>query len=309
MYKNLTKSLVITSILLVTGGAPSAFSDTLNGGTLTTWNPNRLYSLSSYVPGLYYWNNGSGDGPEANIGWCIVGSSQCGSQSVPGYNPPGYMPYYSNGGLGAPSNMYFTSNGSPAQVTLQVALTSQKGGTVGVDFFGYYLTDSTGSTVSNPTAFYTSNNPTGTSFTIPAMAAGQNYGFFIENVQGFGTAFQTEYIYYMNSASNLGTGTMPVDNTQHFAVFSNGGTYYLGAKDADACAGAYQPGSSPCVPYSEFDFNDIVIELNTSTQPPISHMLLAGTTDLSQTPEPGSASLFAVGLIGAAALIRRRTSR
>ncbi len=76
---------------------------------------------------------------------------------------------------------------------------------------------------------------------MPSMPAGQNYGFFIENVQGFGTAFQTEYIYYMNSAVNLGTGAMPVDNTQHFAIFSSGSNYYLGATDADACQGSYQP--------------------------------------------------------------------
>lgn len=296
-------------MLLLTGGALPAFSDTLNGGTLTTWNPNRLYSLSSYVPGLYYWNNSSGDGAQANIGWCIVGSAQCGSQSVAGYNPPGYMPYYSDGSMGAPGNMYFTSSGNPEEVTMQLGLTTQKGGDVGVDFFGYYLTDSTGSAIINPTAFFTVNNPNGTTFTMPAMPAGQNYGFFIENVQGFGTAFQTEYIYYMNSAMDLGTGTMPADNTQHFAIFSSGGTYYLGAKDADACEGGFQPGSSPCVPYSDFDFNDMVVELNTTTQAPTSEMLLAGTTDLEPIPEPGSASLFLAGLVVAAGLLRRRIAR
>ncbi len=290
MRTKLGKYLLIAPLLFMTGVLPVA-SETLNGGTLTTWNPNRLYSLSSYVPGLYYWNNSSGDGPQANLGWCIVGSAQCGSQSTPGYNPPGYIPYYSDGSMGAPGNMYFTSSGNPEQVTLQVAMTTQKGGAVGIDFFGYYLTDSTGTAIINPTAFYTANNPNGTTFTMPSMPAGQNYGFFIENVQGFGTGFQTEYIYYMNAAMNLGTGTMPVDNSQHFAIFSDGSSYYVGATDADACQGNYQPGSSPCVPYSNFDFNDMVIELNTAI------------------PEPGSASLFVAGLVVAAGLVRRRIAR
>lgn len=282
------KSLLIFPTLFLIGVLP-VWPDALSGGTPTSWNPNLLYSLPAYVPGAYYWNNASGDGPQANIGWCMVGGAQCGTGNPAGYTAPGYMPFY-DGPSGAPSNMFFTSSGNPETVTLQVALTTQKGGVAGIDFLGYYLTDSTGSTISNPSAFFNANNPGGTTFTMPALRVGQNYGFFIENVQGFGTAFQTEYIYYMNSALNVGTGSMPVDNTQHFAIFTDGTTYYIGATDGDACQGNYRPGSSPCEPASQFDFNDMVIQVNS-------------------TPEPASTGLFAVGLIVAGALIRRKMVR
>lgn len=282
MLAKLGKSLLICCVLLG-AGVSSLKSDTLNGASPTAWDPNRLFDTPGYVPSLYYWNNYSGDGPQANIGWCLIGSSQCGMQ-----NPPGDLPYYSASG-NAPSDMYFTSTGGHNTTTLELTLTSQKGGPNGVDFFGYYLTNANGTVITNPTALFTANNAVGSSIDLPSVPVGDNYGFFIENIQGFGTINQTEYIYYMDSAANTTSGSMPADNLQHFAIFSSDGiNYYIGASDPDACQGSYQPGTSPCVPASDFDYNDIVVELTPTT-----------------VPEPASDVMLMAGFLGLAVWIRR----
>lgn len=272
-------------VALFVTGAPSIRPDTLNGGTPTSWNPNYLYNLPTYIPGLYYWNNNSGDGAQDNIGWCLVGSASCGLQ-----NPPGPIAYYSINGNG-PANMYFTSDGSPRYATLQLTMTDQKGIGNGTDLFGFYQTDATGTTILNPTVIFTSNDAIGTTYTWPpsALTAGENYAFFIENIQGIGTSNVTYYIYYMNSSLNTATGSMGPDNLQHFAVFSSGTTYYIGSVDGDSCHGNFQPGTSPCLPASQFDFNDFTVELSTSA------------------PEPDSAILSGAGLLGGFLIRRRRT--
>jgi hypothetical protein len=288
------KCLLTISMLWITSGRP-AEGDTLNGGTATNWNANYLYSLPSYMPGLYYWNNNSGDGNQSNIGWCLVGGAQCGMQ-----NAPGYMPYYSNGVVSDPGNMYFTSSGNPISMRVQLTLTDQRGGRNGIDLFGYYRTDSAGQAILDPTVIFTSNDAIGNTYTAPALtfAAGENYGFFIENVQGLGTAFVTYYIYYMNSAMNTATGSMPAGNAQHFAVFSSGTTYYVGMVDTSACQGTFQPESSPCMQSAQFDFNDLIIELDTTSG------LRPNVTAVA--PEPGSAALLAGGLLGIGTVLRLR---
>ena len=268
--------------------AVSLRADSLSGGLPTSWNPNFLYSLPSYVPGAYYWNDDSGDGHQANVGWCLVGGPQCGMN-----NAPGYMAYESSAGA-APANMYFTSFGSRFTATLQVTMNDQKGGANGIDYFGYYLTDATGSLIINPTLIFSSTAANGKSYATPfTIAPGQNYGFFMENIQGVGTPLETDYFYYMDSADNTADGSMPADSLQHFAVFSNGATYYLGGVDANACEGSFQPGNSPCVPSAEFDFNDFLVEINPA----------------AAAPEPGSAPLFMAALFMAGVWTRRRLSR
>ena len=260
-------------------------SDTLNGAAPTSWNANYLYGLPTYVAGVYYWNNNSGDGPQANVGWCLVGGAQCGMQ-----NPPGYLPYYSSGGS-APADMYFTSSGSGSTVTLRLTLTDQKGQNGnGIDEFGIYLTDATGHTISDPTVIFSSTDTPGSKSAAVTLAAGQNYGFFIENVQGVGTSNETRYFYYMDSTDNTATGSMPADSMQHFAVFSDGATYYIGAVDGDACQGPFHAGTSPCIPASEFDFNDFIVQVNPA-------------------PEPASTMMVGAGLLLLGAIVRRGVRR
>lgn len=280
------------SLVLLIATVSVVKSDTLIGGVLTNWNPNQLYTASSYLAGFPYWNNQSGDGNQANIGWCLIGSSQCGSQALPGYTPPGYMPFYDSG-LAAPSDMYFAGSGSNITLTLQFALTDQKGGSNGTDVFGYYITDSTGTSILSTGVAFTSSQAIGSKFTLPSIPKGEYYGFFIENIQGLDTPNQTDYVYYMDEADNTANGSMPADGLQHFAVFSNGSTYYVGADDADACQGSFVPGSSPCVPASQFDYNDIVVSIATT----------------ANAPEPAPLALIGFSLVGAIPFLRRRFAR
>ncbi len=196
--------VLILTLLFLAGVLPCR-SDSLHGGFATNWNPNYLYGNNfGNIVLPYYWNNNSGEGNQANVGWCLVGSAQCGMQ-----NPPGYIPYYSNGALGAPTDMYFTSSGSPIQVTLQLSLTTQKGSGFAEDLFGYYITDATGTAIVNPTPIFTTNYANGSTFTLSTLSTGQNYGFFIENIQGIGSALpervhllyelRREYSHWLNA--------------------------------------------------------------------------------------------------------------
>ena len=263
----------------------AAKADTLNGGVLIPWNPNVLYGTPNYIPGLYYWNNNSGDGNQANIGWCLIGGVQCGMQ-----NPPGRIPFYTApSGSSAPADMYFSSAGQTLQLTLDATVTNQKNGGSGADFFGYYLTDSSGMQISNPVILFNSSQALGSTLLLSGLSSGQNYAFFIDNIQGYGTnAPQTTYSFYMNPAANASSGAMPADSMQHFAVFQNGSTFYLGTVDGDACAGMYNVNNSPCILASVFDYNDMVVQIS-----PVA-------------PEPASAGLFALGIAVAGVLARRR---
>jgi hypothetical protein len=272
-------------------GAP-ATADTLSGAVLINWNPNYLYGGPSYVPGLYYWNNDSGDGTDANVGWCLVGSGQCAMK-----NAPGRISFYATPSLTAPTDMYFTSAGHAMQLTLDLSLTAEKGGG-GMDFFGYYLTDSTGAQIGNPTIVFNSNQASGATALLPSLSPGQNYGFFIENIQGYGTSSQqTDYSFYMNSSANSSTGFMPAGNLQHFAIFQYGATYYLGTVDAAACSGSFTVDNSPCISSSQFDYNDMVVQLSS----------VVGQAEVGHAdPVPEPAGLLPLGIIVVALAVRRR---
>lgn len=268
MTVKLSTSLMLGVSMCLLGTA-TVLADTLTGGQLTAWNPNYLYDYQSYVPGLYYWNNNSGDGPRANIGWCMIGGGQCGMPS-----PPGSIPFYSVS-FTAPSTFYFTSTGQPATLTLRSSVTDQIGVGNPYDVLGYYLADQNGNPIQGSSqALFTSNDPTGTNSTL-TLAAGQRYGFYIENIQGPNSPFQTTYWYSMDASANVASGSMPADPIQHFAVFQTGNDYYLGANDADACLNSFQPGTSPCVSANQFDYNDMIVQLNTGTPEPASFALLS----------------------------------
>ena len=166
---------------------PAAQPDTLTGGQITAWNPNYLNGYPSYVPGLYYWNNSSGDGSQSNIGWCMIGGGTCGMAKA-----PGPIPFYSVS-FTAPSTFYFTSSGLPENLTLRSSVTDQKGVGSPYDVFGYYLANPKGTPLPGSSqVLFSSNDPIGTNSTLN-ISAGQQYGFFIENIQGPNTPDQTTY--------------------------------------------------------------------------------------------------------------------
>lgn len=260
--------------LALSAGCGVTYADTLNGnGSWQSWNSSSLVVDSSSAGiGTPYWNNTSGDGPKMNIGWCLTGGGNC---TMPA-GTPGNIPYFGNGSS-SPSMMYFTSNGN-SSLTLQTVLTTQTSTAGGYDIFGYYVANGSGSAASASLIplFNSSTDKVGATANL-SLTAGENYGFYIENVQGTGTQFATNYIYFMDSASNTSNGSMAADSLQHFAAFTSGnGTYFLGDVDADSCQGNFHFGTSPCIPQSEFDYNDLIVELSPSAPEPASLLLIGG---------------------------------
>lgn len=297
------KALFAASVTVA--AAMVANADTVsNGGgssTWTTWNTSQLYgaSTTSSYQG-YYWNNFSADGNnpgsgmpnQANIGWVLTsgGTYAPGSGLTPMANPPGALPFLSNGnsvgtlpatdtmsnpignqaasGNDSPTDITFnSSNGGVMQAVLEGAFTGVKGGSPGILYFGYYTM--TGGT---PTLMplFSSADPVGT--TAPVLAtAGSNYGFYVENVQGQGTSAQSSFMFYTDAAMNSATGSVPATAEQHFAVFDGGTSdYWIGAFGQPDCFGSssgYTPENSPCADGWAFDYNDFVVQLMPAPEP------------------------------------------
>jgi len=271
----------------------AARSDTLNGlaGRWQSWDASQLTGGAQNL-GFPYWNNLSGDGPNANIGWCLIGGGSCDAGGI----PLGAVPYYGTATGGSVSNLYFTSSGESVTFGLKLTLTNANGGANGLDVFGYYLTNSTGTAILSRTPLFTASSTIGSQVVLP-FPANQNYGFYIENIAGLGTPDETDYFFYTNSSANSANGSMPADTLQHFAIFQvlAGTNYVLGTVDGNACQPPLFTGmNSPCVPATEFDYNDIVVSLQF------------GSGNQTSTPEPVSAGLVGVALLGVICLSRRK---
>jgi hypothetical protein len=104
-----------------------------------------------------------------------------------------------------------------------------------------------------------------------------NYGFYLENVQSPNTSYTADYFWFMNDSLDYTAGTGLLDaGTQHFTVFSGTNSFYLGMEDTPA-------------PTSDFDYNDMIINVQA-------------------VPEPASIALMAGG-IGVLGVIRRRRAQ
>lgn len=263
-------SSVVTFALFLTVTVV-ACADTLNGaGSWQSWSPSTLGTS-----GVPFWNNASGDGPNYNVGWCLVGGGGCTLA-----NPPGALPYFGNGTSDV-SNMWFNSGGSAVTLSLTGVFTSQTktSSPTAVDYFGYYTLNSSGNIASTLRLFSAADAlATTTSLTI---AANTNYGFYLENVQGQGTAFETDYWFYMDSTQNTDNRGIALTPLQHAAIFQNGATgYYVAFED---CFGA------AC----DKDYNDMIVQM--------------AVTSSSATPEPAPAALAGIGLLAFGLLLRARS--
>ena len=271
MKRNL---LELASIIGLTLLSTSMKADTLvgPGGAFQPWTASVLGPQAAPTnSGVPYWNNLSGDGSTANIGWCLVGGGDC---VIP--SPPGAIAYYGAASGAAVQNMSFVSTGNIVSVSLLAQLTNQLGTAQnpGYNVFGWYTISPTG--VITATPLWNSKTDTlGETATFTPGPAGTKYGLFLENIQGAGTSVEADYFWFMNSISDYsaGGGANAIDGLQHFTVFSAANSnYYLGIDDTNN---------------GNEDFNNMVVELRTA-------------------PEPRTIALACIGLLFVGLTIRRR---
>jgi hypothetical protein len=212
--------------------APAAFGDIVSGtGGFQSWGVGNLNEN-----GAPYWDSGSNDGAQKNIGYCMSGTGACGMSGA-----PGVLPYYGAGGGAAVSGFTFTKNSSGSQAAMQIEIA----GHASTNIFGWYEVDTnvkhlifTGPDVAGAVAVFT-----------PTL----NYGFYLQT--GSGT-------FYTNSVVGADSGK------QHFALFQQSAVvgsevYWMGIEDL--------PFSS-----SDKDYNDMVIKLNSVGVPEPSSILGLG---------------------------------
>lgn len=243
-------------IVLLSLSALCLSADTLTGnGSLQTWNAGVLGTVSNPTTGGPYWNNTSGDGAAYNIGWCMTGTGNC---SIA--NPPGAVSYYGNG-TAAASTIGFSNTGSAQVATLDGMFTNQNGvPPTGTNVFGWY-TFSNGSIVLHQ--LFDSTEAVGTTATFSPTAS---YGFYFENIQtaGLTPPATANYFWFTNDSLDYGTGAATIDpGTQHFAVFSAANGYYLGMEDTPAAT-------------SDFDYNDMVVNVAPAPEPASIALMLGG---------------------------------
>ncbi len=249
------RSVCLASALVMASFGISAAADTILGaGSLQSWSASILGPSGSPTYGAPYWNNQSGEGATANIGWCLIGSPACAIA-----NPPGAISYFGNG-TSAPSNMFFGYSMGSVQVSLLGNFTSQTGGASdGINYFGWYTIQADG-TLGTMTRLLSAAAPVNTS---AIFSPGGDYGFFIENVKGLGDPFEADYFWFMNSAFDHteGTAVDPADH-QHFAVFSSAADHFvLGMEDGT-------PG--------DLDFNDMIVQVTAGVPEPASAVFVSG---------------------------------
>lgn len=250
-----------------------ANADTLNGtGSWQTWNPSILGTTASPTYGGPYWNNKSGDGPTNNIGWCLVGGGGCTIS-----NPPGAQPFYGNGNA-AVSTMWFSTGGSAVSLVLRGIFTSQTAASGGIDYFGYYQATSSGAPMPGTAVqLFSAGDPVPSTTSI-TLNPNTDYGFYIENVQGQGSPFETDYWFYMDDTADMNNRGNAVTNFQHFSIFDDNGSYYLAMED-----GYINPDK---------DYNDLIVQMTATS-----------------IPEPAGVGLAGMGLLAAGLLLRLKLSR
>lgn len=193
--------------------------------------------------GSAYWNKASWDGPNMNVGSCLT-SSNCGIN-----NAPGALPYLGQANGQALTNFYFTGSGSPVTATMEAEVSADKA----YNTLGWY-------NVLNPSQYGIIFSGTTAAGATDTFSPSAEYGlFFINAAPGVNDLYTSQASLSLNDT-----------NVQHFAVFEqNASNYYVGVEDLPS-------------PNSDFDYNDMVVKMSSS----------------SAAPEPGALLLFAVGLTG-----------
>jgi hypothetical protein len=254
--------LALASIVGLTLLSQSIKADTLvgPGGAFQPWTaailgPAGAPTYTSPTHPGPYWNVFSGDGPTANIGWCMVGTGGCVIAS-----PPGAIAAYLAPSFAAVANMNFVSNGTPITLSLLGQFTNQIGSAAnsGYNVFGWYQLKANGTIGAMTPLWNSKTDSIGQSATFTPSA---NYGLYLENIQGNG---QADYFWFMTSSQDYSAGPdkNPVDTNQHFAAFSGvPGQFFIGISDTD---------------FGDDDYNDMIIKLVNAPEPRALGLLCIG---------------------------------
>ncbi len=276
MFSRLPGRVVFGTALCLAGAMIGSADTVTGGGFWQTWTagfPGSTLGTASaptYGGGPAtitqgpYWNNASGDGPAANIGWCLAGGGDC----ILFDGSPGAIPFYGGANGSAVTDMTFS--GDHSQITVEASLTSQRPN----DTFGYYTFDPTSGAILQTFALLSASSAPGTQ-SVTFTPSTPDYGFYIENTQGNPadpSTFPSEYFFYTDaSLNNVLLTPNPTDNLQHLAIFNTGNTFYIGAVDTRACSADI---ASSCLNPADFDYQDMVVKLTVVTPEPASFALL-----------------------------------
>lgn len=273
MALKLIRNLSLAALTLAGSSLLMADNVTVVGATGNVWQSWNTSQLGNQVwtnssPVRPYWDNSSWDGTNDNVGDCLANASS-GCKVA---NQPGAINYLGQSNGKADSDFYFNSTGG-GSVTMKV----QVAGDAGNDVFGWY-------NINNPGQYQILFDGSTAAGSTVSFTPSAEYGLFFYN----GTS-GVDDLFLSNSADNSTIanlfGSNPVyegavdTDIQHFAVFQqSAGNYYIGMEDL--------PSSN-----SDFDYNDMIVELSTSN---------------SSVPEPASLLLLGSGLLGFGALRYRR---
>jgi hypothetical protein len=249
------KKLLLFAMLAGLLIAPNVFADTIVGTAGYGWQTWVSGNLNEN--GAPYWDKVSADGSHKNVGYYLTNTGFfTGSTDGPGAIPFWGSAYNSGGDTGGAADPSFYFTGPAAYSTASFKL--EIAGNAAHNEFGWYL--STGSAPDlgdlNP-IFYGSDTPASPDV---AFSPTGDYGFYIK-VNG---------AFYTTEGFSVGDGA---DGFQHFAVFQDGSSYWVGMEDFHGGA--------------DFDYNDMIVKL-------------------TPVPEPVSMLLLGSGLIGLAGYARRR---
>ncbi|HZQ52536.1 MAG TPA: PEP-CTERM sorting domain-containing protein [Bryobacteraceae bacterium] len=259
-------AMLVSADTVISGGSWQTWTAGFPGSTLgTTTAPTYGGGPATTTQGPY-WNNASGDGPAANIGWCLAGGGDCTLFD----GSPGAVPFYGGANGSAITNMSFSGDHSQITATLETSMTSQRAN----DTFGYYTFDPTTGTILQTVALLSASSAPGTQ-SATFVPSTPDYGFYIENTQGNPadpSTFPSEYFFYTDAnLNNVLLTPNPTDHLQHLAIFNTGNTFYIGAVDTRACSADI---TSSCLNPADFDYQDMVVKLTVVTPEPASFALL-----------------------------------
>jgi hypothetical protein len=228
------KVLLVVALALLTAPA-TALADTIQSTSPGSYGW-QTWSISNLdKDGKPYWDNGSWDGNNKNIGYCLTGS--CGMPDAPGAIPFWGASYNSTNDTGGAydPNFFFVRDSSLSNAALMIEIAGFAPGNI----FGWFETNLNGTVRGTPQPIFLGANDQGDT---AQFAPTPYYGFYLTTPQG-------NTFYTLSAAFGNDRGI------QHFAVFSGPGeTYWLGMEDLKFCN-------------TDKDYNDMVVRVGPVSPP------------------------------------------